>query len=41
MGTNLAGSGKCIDKMEVVLKVVNVIKKVAAAAKIDDQTTKK
>src|SRR5271156_1424994 len=40
-GTNLGGSGKGFDKKEDVLKVVNTIKKEAAAAKIDDQTTKK
>jgi uncharacterized protein len=40
-GTNLGGSSKGFDKKEDVLKVVNTIKKEAAAAKIDDQTTKK
>src|SRR5271169_4397065 len=34
-GTNLGGSGKGFDKKEDVLKVVNTIKKEAAAAKID------
>ena len=35
-GSNLGGSGKGYDKVEDVLKVVNVIKKEAASAKIDD-----
>jgi uncharacterized protein len=37
-GANLGGSGKGYDKKEDLLKVVNVIKKEAASAKIDDQT---
>jgi uncharacterized protein len=40
-GTNLGGASKGYGKKEDVLKVVNAIKKDAATAKIDDQTTKK
>jgi uncharacterized protein len=40
-GTNLGGASKGYGTKDDVLKVVNTIKKEAAAAKIDDQTTKK
>jgi uncharacterized protein YegP (UPF0339 family) len=40
-GANLGGSGKGYDKKEDLLKIVNTIKKEAAAAKIDDQSGKK
>ena len=40
-GTNLGGSLKGYDKKEDVLKVINTIKKEAASAKIEDETTKK